>query len=75
MEDDLTISCKWKTTSTKFVNGRRPQQNLKMEDDLQLIVNGRQPEKVVNGRQPQKICWWKTTSNKFLMEDYVNKKC
>ena len=39
---------KWKTTSKKIRNGRRPKK--KMEDDLKK--NGRQPQKK-NGRQPQ----------------------
>ena len=42
---------KWKTTSKKIRNGRRPQK--KMEDDLKKIkINGSQPKK--NGRRPKK---------------------
>ena len=46
MEDDLKLFCKWKTTSSDFVNethlnvfcpGRRPGFILKMEDDLNLF--------------------------------------
>jgi hypothetical protein len=44
MEDDLTFLGKWKTTSTFFENGRRPQIFLKMEDDLKFFENGRQPQ-------------------------------
>ena len=43
MEDDLIIFFRWRTTLISF-NGRQPHlMNLiKMEDDLNIIANGRQ---------------------------------
>jgi hypothetical protein len=37
----------WKTTSIFFLNGRR------MEEDLNIFSNGRQPQFFSNGRRPQ----------------------
>ena len=49
MEDDLKKSKKLKTTSKKIKNGRRPQNKMKMEDDLTFFEKLKwQPKK--NGR-------------------------
>ena len=60
----MTTSQKWKTTSKKIKNGRRPQKKFKIEDDLIYFEkiewrpqkNGKQPKKKMkNGRRPKKI--------------------
>ena len=37
LEDNLKDSCKWMMTPNTFINGRRPQISLLMEDDLKLF--------------------------------------
>ena len=41
MGDELTFLVKWKTTSILHEKGERPQFSKKMEDDLNLQLNGR----------------------------------
>ena len=52
-----------------------------MEDDLNILENGRRPQYFLNGRRPQYFWKWKTTSiflkleadlNIFKMEDDLN---
>jgi hypothetical protein len=46
---------------------------LSMEDDLNILANGRRPHFFLsNGRQPQYIYKWKTTSIFWQMEDDFN---
>ena len=65
MEDGLQIIFfKWKTTSKKNENGRRPPKNMKMEDNL----------KKMKMEDDLKKKWkWKTTS-KQKMEDDLKKE-
>jgi hypothetical protein len=45
---------------------------LKMEDYLNLFVNGRRPQLFVNGRQPQLVSKWKMTSTFLWLEGDLN---
>ena len=72
MEDDLHFFFKWKTTSIISQIGRQPQclgnerQSalfVKMEDDLNVKVNG---------IRPQFVGKWKATSFCWQLEDYLH---
>jgi hypothetical protein len=72
MEDDLTFSGKWKTTSISFINGRRPLLFSQMEDDLKFqiavmvsIKEGKLYDLTLFGKWKKfnVLGKWKTTSN------------
>ena len=69
---------KWKTTLIfSSSNGRQPQHFGKwkttsffqMEDDLNILENGRRFQNLANGRRLQYFGKWKTTSIFWKMED------
>ena len=66
MDNNLIFFFKWKTTLI-FFNGRRPQKNKRMEEDLKK--NGRRTPKK-NGRRPQKL---KMEDDLKKMEDDLKK--